>query len=128
MIINKTIYGIEVIIPETDANSEFRFALRQVKTLNSCFSKHHPMIDELSKEEAILTRKFLLRAHSMENVFKEWAVKKNYQEWERHNRMDFNEYYHHEMGDLEEKIQGISHRYCDYCTEGYPNHKYSCCI
>jgi hypothetical protein len=128
MIINRTNYGIEVIIPETDANCEFRFALRQVKTLNSCFSKHHPMIDDLAKEEAILTRKFLLKAHSMENVFKEWAAKRNYQEWEKHNNMDFNEYYHDEMRDLEEKIQGISYRYWDYCTEGYPHHKYSCCL
>jgi hypothetical protein len=128
MVINKTHYGIEVIIPETDASCEFRFSLRQVKTLNSCFSRHHPIIEELAKEEAKLTRKFLIRAHSMENVFKEWAVKRNYQEWEKHNKMDFNEYFHDELGDLEDKIQGISYRYWDYCKRDYPYHKYSCCL
>lgn len=128
MIINETKYGIEVIIPESSANSEFRYRLRQVKALNSCFSKHHPMIDKLAKEEAILTRKFLLRVHSMENVFNEWAVKRNYQEWEKHNRMNFNEYYHDELRYLEDKIQSISYRYADYCVEGYPYHKYSYCL
>lgn len=128
MIINRTNYGIEVIIPESSANSEFIYRLRQVKTLNSSFNRHHPMIEELAKEEEILTRKFLLRVHSMENVFNEWAVKRNYQEWETHNRMDFNVYYHDELRDLEEKIQGISYRYADYCSEGYPYHKYSYCI
>lgn len=128
MIVNKTKYGIEVIIPESPANDEFRYRLRQVKTLNSCFSKHHPMIDELAKEEAILTRKFLIRAYSMENVFKEWTRKGNYKEWEVRNRMDFNRYYHDELRDLEENIQSISYKYSSYCTEGYPNHKYSYCL
>lgn len=80
MIIQKTNFGIRVIIPETDSNSEFVYNLRQVKTLNESISKKHPIIDELAEREAIITRKFLLRVFSMENVFKEWATKRNYLE------------------------------------------------
>ena len=128
MIVKKTNFGIRVIIPETVSSSEFIYDLRQVKVLNSCFSKHHPIIDELSKREKIMTRKFLLRVHSMENVFKEWAVKRNFNEWDKHNRMDFNEYYHDELRKMEEAINGISFIYHDYCCKGWPSHKYSCCL
>ena len=128
MIIQKTNFGIRVIIPETDSNSEFVYNLRQVKTLNESISKKHPIIDELAEREAIITRKFLLRVFSMENVFKEWATKRNYLEWDKHNRMDFNHYYHDELREMEEAINGISFIYHDYCCDGFPNHKYSCVL
>ena len=68
------------------------------------------------------------RREIMENVFKEWAAKRNYLEWDKHNRMDFNHYYHDELREMEDAINGISFIYHDYCCEGWPNHKYSCVL
>ena len=70
MIIKKTNYGLEVTIPETYHNSEFTYHLRMVKVLNKNF-RWHPAIEELSKREEKLIRQFILRVHSMENVFKQ---------------------------------------------------------
>lgn len=127
MIINKTHYGIEVIIPETDWNSEFVYTIRQVRTLNKGF-RLHPSINELECEEKKLTRKLLLRIYSMENAFNEFMKNRKYVEWDNHNKMDFNEFYHDGINELIEMIDSISYKYYNNCTEGYPFHKYSCCL
>lgn len=131
MIVKKTNYGLEVTIPETYHNSEFTYHLRMVKVLNKGF-RWHPSIEELSNREEKLIRQFLLRVHSMENVFKQipkvHGTYRYFDIWDAHNNMDFNEYYHDGLRELNEMINAISFQYHDNCTEGWPNHKYSCCI
>ena len=128
MRIEQTNYGIKVVIPESDTNSEFTYKLRQVKTLNASIARKHPIIDKLAEREKVLTRKLLLRVRSMEYVFKDTTTHRKYGTWNDHNRMDFNEYYHDELRDMEEAINAISFTYADYCNEGWPNHQYSCVL
>ena len=131
MIIKKTNYGLEVTIPETYHNSEFTYHWRMVKVSHKDF-RWHPSIEELSKREEKLIRQFLLRLHSMENVFKQipkaHGTYRYFDIWDAHNNMDFNVYYHDGLRELNEMIDAISFQYYDICTEGWPNHKYSCCI
>ena len=131
MIVEKTNYGLKVTIPETYHNSEFTYRLRMVKILNKDF-RWHPAIEELSKREEKLIRQFLLRAHSMENVFKQipkvHGTCRYFDIWDAHNNMDFNVYYHDGLRELNEMVDSISFQYYDICAEGWPNHKYSCCI
>ena len=131
MIVEKTNYGLKVTIPETYHNSEFTYHLRMVKVLNKDL-RWHPAIEELSKREEKLIRQFLLRAYSMENVFKQipkvHGTNRYFDIWDDHNNMDFNVYYHDGLSELNEMIDAISFQYYDICTEGWPNHKYSCCI
>lgn len=126
MNIEKTNFGLRVVIPENKFNSEFTYNLRQVKTLNAGFT-WHPSIHSLSAKEQIITRKFLLLAYSLENFFRSIKSYHDFNIWEQHNKANFNEFYHDTLRDLEEEITGISLQYCNNCTQNWPK-GFSCCI
>ena len=116
MIRKKHWWGEEVIIPETETNSEFTFKWRRVKWINE-YGKHEtdPCIEELAKKEIPIRRKLLLLIQSMEFFFKELGkAEKKYalfEEWERKNRMDFNEWFHDQIRRLQEELDGCSFEY-----------------
>lgn len=116
MIRKKYWWGEEAIIPETEANSEFTYRWRRVKWINE-YGKHDtdPCIEELAEREEPLRRKLLILIHSMECFFKQLAKTDNkhllFKEWEYKNRMDFNAWYHDQMRQLEDQLDGCSFEY-----------------
>ena len=124
MIRKKHWWGEEVIIPETETNSEFTFKWRRVKWINE-YGKHDtdPCIEELARKEIPIRRKLLLLIQSMEFFFKELekAEKKYalFEEWERKNRMDFNEWFHDQTRLLEEELDGCSFEYARRSQYGW---------
>ena len=59
----------------------------------------------------------------MENFFKTLEKRKKgydvFQEWENHNRMDWNDWFHHQANELEEEINGYSFEYADKSKHGW---------
>lgn len=122
MQIIKTSYGNEIIIPERKWNSEFTYQVRRVKVLNKELEQH-PAIEKLSQKEARIYRKLVLLVFSMDNFFKklEQTLKEKGQKeasklfdiWEEHNKMDWNEYFHGNLRQLEDEVNDISFKYAD---------------
>lgn len=129
MQIIKTSYGNEIIIPERNYNCEFKYKVRRVKVINR-FDRQHPDIEILAKEEERIYRKLVLLAFSMDNFFKELDktqredVPNAFDTWEKHNRMDWNEYFHDNLRMLEEEVNSFSFTYADIAWEN----GYSCCL
>lgn len=129
MKIEKTNYGLQITIPETENNSEFVYRLRQVRTLNRNDRREQKLLAEIEKREAPLTRRFLILAASMENFFKrigsytpawwEESTESPFDVWERQNKLDFNEYYHDGLRALEEQIDACASEYCDRSRHGW---------
>lgn len=129
MKIEKTNYGLQITIPETEKNSEFVYRLRQVRTLNNDDRREQKLLAEIEKREAPLTRRFLILAASMEAFFKTlpddmaawWKThtESPFDIWERKNKLNFNEYYHYGLRALEEAIDAVSLEYCDRSRHGW---------
>ncbi len=126
MIIEKTNYGKKIkvwndlYLDEGNGgySKEWSYSIRNVRPLNDLFERLHPSIDELEVEEKKLERKLLLLLFSMENVFRaayEHTLRTgNYDYiflWEEKNRLEFNRYYHDQIHDLIDAINGISLQY-----------------
>lgn len=118
MQIIETSYGNKIIIPERSWNSEFTYEVRRVKVINR-FDRQHPDIEILAKEEERVYRKLVILAFSMDNFFKELNKAKKedipnaFDIWEKHNRMDWNEYFHDNLRMLEEEVNNFSFTYAD---------------
>lgn len=123
MIIEKTNYGKRVKVWNDGYSDDWTYEIRNVKVLNSTFERQHPIIEELAEREAKVERKLLLLLFSMENFFRAVYATESYElfdKWEDHNRMDFNEWYHHQTHALIDEIDGISSTYCYHATaDGY---------
>lgn len=126
MIVTKTNYGLLVTIPEQHdsngdlLNSEFAYQLRQVRTINDNDPDEQPLINRLERKEQPLTRKFILLAWSMWNLFcKLNDNPRALMEWEGHNRMDFNRYYHDQLDELQEAITDICFKYAEHSKHGF---------
>ncbi len=123
MIIEKTNYGKLVKVWNDGYPDEWGYQIRNVKVLNGWFDEQHPQMDVLAAREAKIERKLILLLFSMENVFRQVYASDNYdifRTWEDHNRMNFNEWYHDQIQELIEEIDGISSEYCDLALrDGY---------
>lgn len=129
MKVEKMYYGLCVTIPATAHNSEFVYELRQVRRLNGNNRYEQPLLAEIEKREAPLTRRFLILAASMEAFFKtlpddmaawwETHTESPFDIWERKNKMNFNDYYHYGMADLQDEIDACSLEYCDRSRHGW---------
>lgn len=116
MIRKKHWWGEEAIITEGKRNCEFTYKWRRVKWINR-HGEHDtdPCIEELSEREVPLRRKLLILIHSMELFFNRLENAEHphllFEEWERKNRMDFNVWYHDQMRELNEQLDGCSFEY-----------------
>lgn len=123
MIIEKTNYGKLVKVWNDGYPEEWNYQIRNVKVLNGWFDEQHPQMDVLAAREAKIERKLILLLFSMENVFRQVYDSDNYDvidTWEAHNRMNFNEWYHDQIRELIDEIDGISSEYCDLALrDGY---------
>lgn len=134
MEIINTSFGNEIIIPKRKWNSEFVYSVRRVKVINRDFERQHPEIEMLSKVEERVYRKLVLLAFSMDNFFKQVEqiheakgskeAAMLFDTWEKHNRMDWNEYFHGNLRQLEDEVNNISFTYANIAWEG----GYSYCL
>ena len=114
-----TSWGRKIIIPETSVNSEFVYELREVRKINKNDPDEQELINLLEVPEHKAIRKLTLLLFSMENFFK--SIEKlgvhnasyYFRLWERHNKMDWNEWYHDQIDELVEEINGYSFKYAD---------------
>lgn len=106
-----------------NAADESSYEIRNVRPLNEWHARLHPCIDELEAREKKLERRLLILLHQLERCIEdayaepcEVFVKR----WEKHNRLSFNEWFHDQILELIEQIDGISEEYCIHATEdGY---------
>ena len=123
MIVEKTLWGRKLIIPETSVNSEFSYSLREVRKINKNEPYEQELINRLEIHEQKAIRKLTLLLFSMENFFKTLENRKNeyevFQEWENHNRMDWNDWFHYQARELEEEINSYSFRYANESKHGW---------
>ena len=110
MIIEKKDWGLKVIIPETNHNSEFEYHLLQVRVLNNDCKEEQELIEEIEKKEKPLTEEFLKLAAEMENWLHKLHTKAD---WDNYTAKygDFNYNYHYKMSEIEEQIQDCSFEY-----------------
>ena len=119
-----TSWGRIITIPETSANSEFSYHLREVRKINNNEPHEQELINRLEVPEQKAIRKLTILLFSMENFFKRTAddIKRKcdvFQIWEERNRMDWNEWYHTQADALEEEINGYSFEYADKSKHGW---------
>lgn len=120
MRIEKTDYGLLITLPETEHTCEWHYHIRQVRTLNNNDRKEQKLLAELEEIEKPLTRKLLLRIWSMWNIMKNVQnPREDWDRWEDHNRMDFNEYYHDYIDEVVELIDNVSQEYCMRSKHGW---------
>ena len=123
MIVEKTWWGRKLIIPETSFNSEFSYSLREVRKINKNDPHEQELINRLEIPEQNAIRKLTLLLFSMENFFKTLENRKKgydvFQEWEKHNRMDWNDWFHDQARELEEEINGYSFEYAAKSKHGW---------
>lgn len=123
MIVEKTSWGRKLTIPETSVNSEFSYSLREVRKINKNEPYEQELINRLENHEQKAIRKLTLLLFSMQNFFKTLENRKKeydvFQEWENHNRMDWNEWFHHQANELEEEINGYSFEYAAKSKHGW---------
>lgn len=124
MIVEKTWWGRKLTIPETQVNSEFSYSLREVRKVNNDNPYEQKLINRLEIPEQKAIRKLTLLLFSMENFFKSSIEnRKNgydvFQEWENHNRMDWNDWFHYQARELEEEINNYSFEYADKSKHGW---------
>ena len=118
MIVIKHNWGMEVIIPETDYNSELEYRLRQVRVLNDDCKEEQELIAEIEKKEKPLTEEFLKLAAEMEGWLHKLHTK---DDWDNYTAKygDFNYNYHYKMSKIEEQIQDCSFEYARRSKHGW---------
>lgn len=118
MIVIKHNWGMKVIIPETEYNSEFEYYVRQVRTINKDCKEEQELIAELEKREKPLTRKFLKLVAEMESWFSRLRTTDDWSKYdERYG--DFNRNYHDKIEKLEDEINRCSFEYAERSKHGY---------
>lgn len=122
MKITATKYGKDVAI--ATLCDPLHYQVRNVRVLNSCFSRLHPCIAELEKREKKIERKLLLRMFAMENLIQQ-SIKSDdlylIERWEEHNKADFNIFFHDAIRKMIESIDDISMEYATIAFRtGYP--------
>ena len=118
MIIENRPFGLKVIIPKTEYNSEFVYSLRQVRTINNNCKNEQDLIAEIEKREKPLTDEFLKLVEAMEG----WFTKlRTADDWHEYNQKygDFNRNYHDKIRELAEKINNCSFEYADRSKHGW---------
>lgn len=124
MIVEKTSWGRKLIISETSVNCEFTYRLREVRKINKDEPCEQELINRLEIPEQKAVRKLTLLLFSMENFFKSSIEKRKkgydvFQEWEKHNRMNWNDWFHDQARELEEEINGYSFEYAEKSKHGW---------
>lgn len=125
MRIEKTSWGRILTIPASSVNSEFSYRLREVRKINKNDPYEQELINRLEIPEQKAIRKLTLLLFSMENFFK--SIEKlgvhnalyYFRLWERHNKMDWNEWYHDQIDELVEEINSYSFKYADESKHGW---------
>jgi hypothetical protein len=123
MEIKKTNWGEIVTIPETEINSEFTYHLRSVRRINNNNPYEQELINELEPKEKKARRKFLILAKSMEYFFKTIPEIRGciciFDEWERKNKMNWNDWFHGQLHELEEEVNSYSFEYASRSEHGW---------
>lgn len=121
MEIIKTSWGEIVVIPETRNNSEFVYYLRSVRKINNNDPYEQDLINELEPAEKRARRRFLILAKSMEYFFQTITdgTSNVFAEWERKNKMDWNDWFHGQLHELEEKVNSFSFDYAYQSKHGW---------
>ena len=119
MKIENTNYGKRVTIEETPNNSEFVYEWRNVRTINGNNPKEQELINELEKGEKKAERKLMILIFSLDNFFKTATSGKECDNWEKNNRMNFNEYYHDQIKTLQEQVNDFSFEYANKSRHGW---------
>lgn len=121
MRVEKTNWGKRIWIKNAD--SEGSYEIRNVRSLNEWHVRLHPCIDELEAREKILERKLLILLFQLERCLKQCYEEPPgvfIERWEMHNRLSFNEWFHDQVRELIDAIDGISEEYCINATnDGY---------
>lgn len=65
-------------------------------------------------EQIKLARALALRLFSMENFFKAWKCPEDFQDWEQHNKMNWNDYYHADADDLRDRAWALWREWSDW--------------
>lgn len=118
MIVIKHNWGMKVIIPKTDYNSELEYRLRQVRVLNDDCKEEQELIAEIEKKERPLTDEFLKLVAEMEEWFSKLRTADDWREYdERYG--DFNRNYHDKIDKLEEEINNCSFEYANRSKHGW---------
>lgn len=126
MRIEMTKWGRIITIPETSVSMEFSYSLREVRKINDNEPYEQELINRLEIPEQKAIRKLTILLFSMENFFK--ALEKRgehgyianlFQNWEAHNKMDWNEWFHDQARLLEEEINNYSFEYADKSKHGW---------
>lgn len=106
-----------------NAVDESSYEIRNVRPLNEWHVRLHPCIDELEAREKKLERRLLILLHQLERCIEDAYAEPCgvfVERWEKHNRLSFNEWFHDQILELIEQIDGISEEYCIHATEdGY---------
>lgn len=118
MIVIKHQWGMKVIIPETDYNSELEYRLRQVRVLNNDCKEEQELIAELEKREKPLTDEFLKLVAEMEGWFSKLRTVDDWSEYEERYG-NFNRNYHDKIDKLEEEINNCSFEYAERSKHGW---------
>lgn len=121
MRIEATSWGKRIWIK--NAVDESSYEIRNVRPLNEWHARLHPCIYELEAREKKLERRLLILLHQLEHCLKGIYAEPPGQfleRWETHNRLSFNEWFHDQVRELVDAIDGISEEYCINATEdGY---------
>ena len=118
MRIEATPWGKRIWIKK--AVDESSYEIRNVRPLNEWHARLHPCIDELEAREKKLERRLLILLHQLDEDAYAEPCEVFVERWEKHNRLSFNEWFHDQILELIEQIDGISEEYCIHATEdGY---------
>lgn len=118
MIIKKMDWGLKVIIPSSDHNSEFVYNLRQVRVLNNNCKYEQELIAEIEQKEKPLTDEFLKLAEEMEVWFHKLHTPADWDNYTA-NYGDFNANYHYKLREIGEQIQNCSFEYAQRSKHGW---------
>ena len=106
-----------------NAADERSYEIRNVRPLNEWHARLHPCIDDLEDREKKLERRLLILLHQLERCIEDAYAEPCgvfIERWEKHNHLSFNEWFHDQIRELIEQIDGISEEYCIHATEdGY---------
>ena len=109
MIVQKLSEGWRLIVPETPNNSEFTYDM----PICSGGPEH------IEAEQIRLARRLALLLFSMENFFKAWKRPEDFEKWEEHNKMNWNDWYHTRAEMLRENAWALWREWGDWHFQKY---------
>ena len=121
MKIENTESGIKISIWSKHREYEIIYEVRLVAILNAfAYSREKELIKELSEKEKPLLRKLKLRLFQFENAMKDMEKYPDYIDtFERHNKLDFNEWFHDGVRSLINQIEEYSFEFTEKTRFGY---------